>query len=84
MSTISDVPVVTPDCTLTGMGAVGDACADPIECGPSTSCFVDLARPEGGPHCRPLCDVDHPCPAGEHCQARGYTNPNGYGACMPD
>lgn len=84
MSTVSDVPVVTPDCTLTGMGAVGDACTDPIECGPTTSCFVDLARPEGGPHCRPLCDVDHPCPAGEHCQARGYTNPNGYGACMPD
>ncbi|MBX7194576.1 MAG: hypothetical protein K1X94_21145 [Sandaracinaceae bacterium] len=84
MSTLSDVPVVTPACVKTGTGALGVTCTDQLDCGPDMACFFDLAHPETGGTCRPLCDVDHACPAGEHCQARGYTNPHGYGGCIPD
>ncbi len=84
MSTTTDVPLVATDCLLTGARALGDSCADPTECGLDMACVFDLARPELPAQCRTNCDPGHPCPSGQHCQLRGYVNPEEYGSCVPD
>ncbi|MBN8612961.1 MAG: hypothetical protein J0L92_20385 [Deltaproteobacteria bacterium] len=84
MSTTTDIPLIATDCVITGTGALGSTCADGIECGRDMACAFDLARPELPAQCRTNCDPAHPCPMGEHCQPRGYMNPEQYGACVAD